>query len=152
MIKIGRSYFNESQIAAIQPSAAGDYADVYLVRGAVITEKIWEDDLQALLEEAGLLVSVPAADPLIISPVENAELWSAYEDGYLFAAKDKSGQVYAYRDEPEKGTGEWIYTGYEEAGTRRLHGKFDFLSFEDEKPLDLADLFGRDTKKDADDV
>lgn len=151
MIKIGRSYFNESQIAAIQPSAAGDYADVYLVRGAVITEKIWEDDLQALLEEAGLLVSVPAVNPLIIPPTENAELWTAYEDGYLFAAKDKSGQAYAYKEEPEKGTSEWIYTG-EEAGTRRLHGEFDFLSFEDDEPLDLADLFGRDTEEDTDDV
>lgn len=140
MIKIGRSYFNERQIAAIQPNAAGDHADVYLVRGAVITEKIWEGDLQELLEGLAQLFSTPAVDPLIIPPTENAELWTAYEDGYLFAAKDKSGQVYAYKDEPEKGTSEWVYTG-EEAGTRRLHGDFDFLSFEDEAPLSLHNLF-----------
>ena len=141
MIKIGRSYFNERQIAAIQPNIPGDHVDVYLMRGAVISEKVHEDDLQELLERAGLLVSVPEVDPLIIPPTENAELWTAYEDGYLFAAKDKSGQVYAYKEEPEKGASEWIYTG-EEAGTRRLHGDFDFLSFEDEEPLALHDLFG----------
>lgn len=140
MIKIGRSYFNERQIAAIQPNIPGDRVDVYLVRGAVISEEIHEDDLQELLERACLLVNAPAVDPLIIPPTENAELWTAYEDGYLFAAKDKSGQVYAYKEEPEKGASEWIYTG-EEAGTRRLHGEFDFLSFEDEAPLSLHNLF-----------
>ena len=140
MIKIGRSYFNERQIAAIQPNAAGDHADVYLVRGAVITEKVYEEDLQDLLEEAGLLDSIPAVDPLIIPPTENAELWTAYEDGYLFAAKDQSGQVFAYTNRPEKQTQTWIDND-EGKAPRRLHGDFDFLSFEDEAPLALHDLF-----------
>ena len=81
MIKIGRSYFNERQIATIQPNISGDHADVYVVRGAVISEEVHEDDLQELLERAGLLVSAPEVDPLIIPPTENAELWTAYEDG-----------------------------------------------------------------------
>lgn len=140
MIKIGRSYFNERQIAAIQPNIPDDRVDVYLVRGAVISEEVHEDDLQELLERAGLLVNAPAVDPLIIPPTENAELWTAYEDGYLFAAKDQSGQVYAYSVRPEKQTQTWIDADGGKA-PRRLHGDFDFLSFEDEAPLALHDLF-----------
>ena len=140
MLKIGRSYFNESQIAAIQPSHAGDAVDVYLVRGAAISERIDEDELQEVLVKAELLAWGVGVDVLAFSSSENQELWLAYEDGYLFAAKDKSGQVYAYKEKPEKGNSEWIYTG-EEAGTRRLHGDFECLSFEDDEPLELGALF-----------
>lgn len=140
MIKIGRCFFNEDQIAAIQPLIDGRGADVYLVRGAVVSVDVEEDELQELLEAAGLLSPDSAVEVLAFAPMENQELWLAYEDGFLFVAKDKSGQVYAYKERPEKEGCEWIYTG-EGAGTKRLHGDFDCLSFEDEEPLNLYALF-----------
>lgn len=151
MIKIGDSYFNETQIAAIQIGAMGMHADVYLIRGAVISVDVEKDDLQEILESAGLISYGPKVDPLDIPATESDELWAAYEDGYLFAAKDKNGQVYAYKEEPEKGASEWVYTG-EEAGTKRLHGDFDFLSFEDEVPLSLHNLFSFRDGEDETDV
>ena len=129
MIKIGRCFFNEDQIAAIQPLIDGRGADVYLVRGAVVSVDVEEDELPD-----------SAVEVLAFAPMENQELWLAYEDGFLFVAKDKSGQVYAYKERPEKEGCEWIYTG-EGAGTKRLHGDFDCLSFEDEEPLNLYALF-----------
>lgn len=139
MIKIGRSYFNGNQIAAIQPDLLGENADVYLVRGAVISEHINESALQELLEAAGLLSSTPAAEFLDFTHFEHQELTSAYLDGFLFAAKDKNGHVYAYKKKPEKASCEWGFP--DEYVARRLRGDFDCLSFEDEEPLDLEALF-----------
>lgn len=148
MIKIGDSYFNESQIAAIQPSTTGMHADVYLLRGAVISVDVERDDLQELLEDAGLLTSGFGVDVFTFAPGENQELWLAYEDGYLFAAKDKNGQVFAYKLKPKKRGAEWaLSNGDLEA--RRLHGDFDCLSFDDDEPLDLVELFSfRDAGED----
>ena len=144
MIKIGRCFFNEDQIAAIQPLIDGRGADVYLVRGAVVSVDVEEDELQELLEAAGLLSPDSAVEVLAFAPMENQELWLAYEDGSLFVAKDKSGQVFAYKKRPpKKGQSEWLYDGTDEP--RRLHGDFDCLSFEDDEPLDLNALFSGST-------
>lgn len=143
MIKIGKCYFNESQIAAIQPGNDGRNADVYLDCGMIISVDVREDNLPALLERAGLLSAGPAVEVLTFAPKEHQELWLAYDDGYLFVAKDQTGQVYAYKQQPEKRGYEW--TASEEAAARRLHGEFESLSFEDDGPLDLEALFGEDS-------
>ncbi len=140
MLKIGRSYFNESQIAAIQPSYAGDTIDVYLVRGAVISERIREDDLQEVLEAAGLLQFT--GNPLgvvVFTRSERDALFRAWEDGYLFAAKDRNGQVFAYSSLPGKFAACWDDHG--DCKPLRLIGDFDALSFEDDVPLDLTAFF-----------
>lgn len=139
MIKIGKCYFSESQIVAIQPSNDGRHADVYLVRGAVISVDVWEDDLPALLERAGLLSPGPAVEVLTFAPQECLDLKTAFADGYRFVAKDQTGQVYAYKQQPKKRGYEW--TASEEAAARRLHGEFECLSFEDDEPLSLDALF-----------
>lgn len=141
MIKIGNCYLSESQIAAIQPSADGTRADVHLVNGGVLTVKVLEDDLRDLLGRTGIMQVVSAAEPLVMSPSEEFELKSAYENGCLFVAKDKNGQVFAYKEKPQRGKIDWacasdLYSPF------RLRGDFDFLSFEDEEPLDLDALFG----------
>ena len=151
MIKIGRCFFNENQIAAIQPLIDGRGADVYLVRGAVVSVDVEEDELQELLEAAGLLSSDSAVEVLAFAPMENQELWLAYEDCYLFAAKDYNGQVFAYKRRPKKHSACWDDSG--SGKPRRLHGDFDCLSFEDEEPLDLDALFSSQaTGKDDPDV
>ncbi len=148
MIKIGRCFFNETQIAAIQPLIDGVGADVYLVRGAVVSVDVEQNELQELLQTAGLRSPASAVEVLTFAPKENQELWLAYEDGYLFAAKDNNGQVFAYKRRPEKYSACWDDSG--PGQPRRLHGDFDCLSFEDEEPLDLDALFSSQATEEGD--
>lgn len=148
MIKIGRCYFNESEIAAIEPDRDGDSADVFLARGSVIHVDVHEGDLQALLERAGILQTV--GDPISLlefSPVEHGALWQAWNDGYLYVAKDSTSQVYAYIGMPEKGRQTWRDSNSGEA-PKRLPGDYSALSFEDDEPLSLAALFYSDAGED----
>lgn len=150
MVKIGRCYFNEAQIAAIEPNHRGAFARVYLVRGAVISVDVHEEDLQGLLERAGLLHT--AGEPVTMlefTVAEHDALWRAWEDGYLFVAKDISGQVYAYANRPTKHKQTWIDDDDDEGlAPRRLPGDYVALSFEDDEPLDLLALFSEGIEED----
>ncbi len=149
MIKIGKCYFNGSQIAAIQPRNDGQRADVILTHGLVIPTDVLEEDLPALLRQAGLLPSAGAdVEILTFSPKEHQELLLAYKDGYLFVAKDKTGQVYAYNRPPIKRTYEWGTA--EGTVAQRLYGEFECLSFEDDEPLSLDALFSGDDAEEVD--
>lgn len=150
MIKIGDCYFARSQIAAIQPSGMEMSGTVYLVQGSAVSVKVRADDLPELLAEAGLLYHAPAVDPIVLSAGEHQSLWLAFEDGYRFAAKDRSGQVFAYKKMPYKGTSEWGCAADAGDDVRRLHGDFDFLLFEDNEPLDLDAFFSEDDPEEAD--
>ncbi len=143
MIKIGECYFSRDQIAAIKPCADGENADVYLVNGAVITARVWTDEVQDLLGRAGILQVVSSVEDFSIPTADELALRSAYEAGCLFVAKDKNGQVFAYKGKPKRGKIDWMYSS--DLTPLRLRGDFDFLSFEDEEPLDLDALFGGST-------
>lgn len=152
MIKIGNTYFREDQIAAIRAEPEIDRIHVFLLSGQVVVEDADVDLLCGMLIDAGLFFTGDAVEVLAFAPSENLELRKAYDDGYLFAAKDKSGQVYAYKKKPEKGAGEWFGSTEEDYVSRRLHGDFECLSFEDDAPLDLVALFSGASTEEADDV
>lgn len=148
MIKLGSCYFAEDAIAAIEPNRTNgrDYFLVHLNTpgdtDVVAVSGISEDDLSAILERAGLIpqqgVRLNAA---MFPPEEVDELRDALASGYRFAGKDLSGQVYAYKDRPFKRGSEWVASRFDEPQTRRLHGEFDLLFFEDDEPLDLEVFF-----------
>ncbi len=139
MIKIGDGYFRENQIAAILTMPDIAQAHVFLLSGQAVVVTADTDSLHQMLMDTGLLSPGPAVEVLTFTPKERQELRLVYEDGYLFVAKDRSGQVYAYKHLPKKWAGEWTDSKTDDVW--RLHGEFECLSFEDDEPLSLVDLF-----------
>ena len=146
MIKIGDVYLDEASIQAIMPGASapscGDPAKrrnytVYLATGKVIIVTTSDDELQRLLTRAGLLQQPDfcAADGQFTAD-ELEELASVFRIGYLFAARDHDGKVFAYKGKPVKGKYTWQH---DEA--KRLYRDYDALAFEDAEPVDLTALF-----------
>lgn len=138
----------EDAIAAIEPCANGECGRfwVHLTAaahgGSVAVSGMSDEELSSALERAGLLprrTPPPIAEMFL--PEELEELRSAFGDGYRFAGKDSNGQVYAYQEHPWKRGPEWVAPRFDAPRTRRLHGEFAPLSFEDDEPLELGALF-----------
>lgn len=145
MIKIGRYYFAEDSIAAIEPYGLGLFR-VHLSgtadKSVVDVDGVSGAELDAVLEQAGLIPRQAAQlDAAMFPPEEIEVLRDALASGYCFAGKDASGQVYAYKNRPFKRGSEWVASHLEEPQPLRLHGEFDLLFFEDDEPLDLEALF-----------
>ena len=133
MIKLGEAYFNEASIVAIAPCLTPDAEDaarsytIQVVGGQFYS---WTSDaagIQRRLEEVGLIAPQAQAAPLYFPPDEIDLLMDALEQGYYYAAKDSTGQIYAYRDLPEKGTRCWNATTDDGRQTLRLRGEFASL-------------------------
>lgn len=140
MIKLGDAYFDEASIVAISPcrTPVGELTQCYSIRVADGRSYTWYADaaeVQRRLEEVGLIAPQAQAVPLDFPPDEIDLLMNALEQGYYYAAKDSTGQIYAYRDLPKKGTRCWNATTDDGRQTLRLHGEFAALSWDDESPL-----------------
>ena len=141
MIKLGDAYFDEASIVAIQPcEATGTNGPepsylIHLAGGGFYQWRADAAQVQRRLEEVGLITPQAQAVPLDFPPDEIDLLMDALEQGYYYAAKDSTGQIYAYRDLPEKGTRCWNAATDDGQQTLRLHGEFAALSWDDESPL-----------------
>ena len=137
MIKLGDAYFDEASITAIIPCDADGCHIVHFDRGGFYQWIASAAEVQRRLEEVGLIAPEPQAVPLGFLPDEIQILTNALKQGYNYAARDSTGQVYAYRDLPEKGERCWNAVG-SGPQTIRLHGAFTALSWDDESPLIIA--------------
>lgn len=143
MIKLGVAYFDEASIVAIAPCLTPDAEDAarnYTIQLADGYSYPWiaeAAEVQRRLEEVGLIAPQAQAVPLDFPPDEIDLLTTAFMQGYNYAAKDFSGQVYAYRELPQKGNRCWNAYGTEQQSIR-LHGEFTSLSWDDESPLIIA--------------
>lgn len=143
MIKLGDAYFDEASIMAIAPEAVyGSDAPatrylVYVAGGKFYPWNANAEEVQRRLEEVGLIEPEEPSVPLDFQPNELELLADALDQGYYYAARDSTGQVYAYRDRPSKGKGTWLAVGSESIPLR-LRGEFAALSWDDEESLDIA--------------
>lgn len=137
MIKLGNAYFDEASIVAIIPceaySGTSSYS-VHFARGGFYQWHADAAEVQRRLEELGLIEPEAQAASLVFTINERELLADALKQGYYYAARDSTGQVYAYRDLPEKGAKCWNASGSGQQ-TFRLHGAFIALSWDDESPL-----------------
>lgn len=144
MIKLGDAYFDEASIVMIKPGNRYEPENsdsCYWVRVVGGDSYKWIADaaeVQRRLEEVGLIAPQAQAMPLDFSPEEIGLLMEALGQGYHYAAKESTGQVYAYRDCPKKGEHCWLAADASSRQTLRLIGEFVALSFADECPLDIA--------------
>lgn len=144
MIKLGDAYFDEASIVAIAPCLPPDAEDAarsYTIQLADGYSYPWIADaaeVQRRLEEVGLIAPEVQAVPLDFTSDEIDLLMDALEQGYYYAAKDSTGQIYAYRDLPKKRTRCWNARTDDGRQTLRLHGEFTSLSWDDESPLIIA--------------
>ena len=147
MIKLGDAYFDEASITAIIPCDADGCYIVHFDRGGFYQWIASAAEVQRRLEEVGLIEPEPQAAPHIampweFKPDEKRALANAFTQGYNYAARDSTGQIYAYRDLPEKGERCWNATG-DGPQTLRLHGEFAALSWDDECPLNITVMLER---------
>lgn len=146
MIQFGDMFVDEASIVAIEPRPAVMPADpkvmIYLKNGRVLTTNVSMDEVRWVLTAAGYLDQPDAPLPVsnLFSDAELAELKQAMQDGFFFAAKDKTGLVYTFRELPEKHGAYWG----EADGTRdsrRLSLEYKAMSFEDAEPLYIPSVF-----------
>lgn len=135
MIKLGDAYFDEASITAIIPCDADDCHIIHFDRGGFYQWKAEASEVQRRLEEVGLIEPEPQAVSPEFPPDEMGLLAAALDQGYYYVAKDSTGQVYAYRDLPEKGGRCWNAATDDGQQTLRLHGEFAALAWDDESPL-----------------
>lgn len=144
MIKIGKYYFAEDAIAAIEPYGLGFFR-VHLSgtadRSVVDVDGVSAKELDAVLEQTGLIPrQAVRLDAEMFPPEEIEVLRDAFASGFRFAGKDASGQVFAYAEHPVKCSSEWR-SRPDPPLPLRLHGEFALLSFDDDEPLGLEALF-----------
>ena len=149
MIKIGNTYFAEDAIEAIVPEWVTDRRsdrevvhssyDVHLASGNIVCAKATEEEIAAvaaLLNLATVEEMSGEVEEITFEAEELEELRDLFAAGYKWAARDRDGKAFAYKDKPMKGNVSW--QGYE---VKRLRHEFEDLSFENEEPLDLTKLF-----------
>lgn len=145
MVKIGNTYFFEAAIEAIVPEwfvdrrsgkkVGHDRYEVQLANGNIVTTEATEQEITAVVSLLGLLV--PTDEPEIeLKREELEELAALFGDGFRWAARDRDGKAFAYKDKPTKGRACW--QAYEH---QRLHHDFEALTFDADAPLDLSKLF-----------
>lgn len=143
MIKLGDAYFDEASIVAIMPVLTSEEPVTrYTVCVAGGHFYLWDADaaeVQRRLEDVGLIEPEPQAVSPEFPPDEMGLLAAALDQGYYYAAKDSTGQIYAYRDLPEKGTRCWNAANDDGRQTLRLHGEFAALSWDDDSPLIISE-------------
>lgn len=148
MVRIGNVFFEGTAVEAIVPEyitqrgcgrAVTQGYDIHLAGGSIVPLNVSEEDLRPLLDEAGYVFPTEAPEPEqspLFAEGELVELSNAFRAGYLFAARDGDGKVFAYKGKPEKKGMSWRH---DEA--KRLYRDYAALAFEDTEPLDLTALF-----------
>lgn len=153
MIRVGDTILNEDYIAAIRPAnddgifvpaEVATLTIVSLSSGEQVCIKAPMADASRALERAGFLEPADMREHkiepwMMFTPGELDELRARYEQGFLFAAKDESGQAFAFSAMPTKGKASWLNND-SVSKVCRLRNSFDALSFEDEGPLDISNL------------
>ena len=145
MVKIGNTYFAENAIEAIVPEwipdrrtgkdVGHDSYDVHLANGNIVTVKSSEKEVAAVVSLFGLLAPPEEAE-IELDREELEELATLFGAGFRWAARDRDGKAFAYKDKPTKGRSTW--QAYEH---QRLRHDFVALTFDAETPLDLTKLF-----------
>lgn len=148
MIKLGNVIVNEEFVQAIEPWQEDDveYGCRVLLRSGreILAADVFMAAVCQTLENAGVLAPTGSAFPLPLSAfsaAEQAELRQAAMDGYYYAAKDKTGIVYVFRERPEKHGAYWGRADGT-SDSRRLKLDYEALSFEDADALWLTEVFG----------
>ena len=138
MILMGKILLNESLIFAAGPMAGvPDKVFIIMTDGREIQIPCSEADFfSAIFNDLGLEPPIPTLD---FTEAEQAELKEAAVHGYPYAAKDKTGNVFAFTQPPEKNGAYWQPTGGSN-GSRRLRLTYEALSFEDKAPLFIPDI------------
>ena len=143
MVKIGDTYLAEGAIEAIVPGKVTDQEShhrvpactVYLSSGSKLTAKATEDEIAAAVSLLGLL-AIPEDPETELESEELEELAALFSAGFRWAARDRDGKAFAYKDKPVKGLSCWqAYTH------QRLQHDFACLTFDTDAPLDLNKLF-----------
>ena len=67
----------------------------------------------------------------------------ADDEGYKYIARDRNGQLFAYKDEPHKDGPEWMTYAPAAEPERMCDELFDFIDFDDAEPTKIAELLGR---------
>ena len=146
MVKIGDTYFAEGAIEAMAPYE-GRFMDenghmhyapacsVYLSCGNVVDTKATEDEIAAAASLLGLL-ALPEEPETELESEELEELAALFSVGFRWAARDRDGKAFAYKDKPVKGLSCWQAYTYQ-----RLQHDFACLTFDADAPLDLNKLF-----------
>lgn len=102
------------------------------------------DVMVAALAEAGQLYTPAEPDPPIeMSDLELGFLMQADDEGYKYIARDRNGQLFAYKDEPHKDGPEWMTYAPAAEPERMCDELFDFVDFDDDEPTKIAELLGR---------
>lgn len=148
MIKLGNVIVNEELVQAFEPWREDDAergCRVLLRSGReILAADVFMAEVCQALENAGVLAPTgPSFQPprRVFSEAERAELRQAARDGYYYAAKDKTGIVYVFRERPEKHGAYWGRADGT-SDSRRLKLDYEALSFEDADALCLLDVFG----------
>lgn len=134
MIKIGNTYITAECIAAVSPDLHDeDMLRIFLTGGKSVYVKATMAEAEVALVDAGLI------EPCEIIPTEDIDLlFAASNRGYTYAAKDKTGAVYVYKEKPEKHGAYWEGGGDAE---RIYDGDFGWLSEDNDDPMLLIALF-----------
>lgn len=143
MVKIGDTYFAEGAIEAIVPDKVTDQeahrrvssCTVYLASGSKLTAKATEKEIAAAAALLGPL-ALPEEPEADFELEELEELATLFGAGFRWAARDRDGKAFAYKDKPTKGRSCW--QAYEH---QRLYHDFEALTFDADAPLDLTKLF-----------
>lgn len=148
MIKLGNVIVNEEFVQAIEPwqEDGVEHGCRVLLRSGreILAADVFMAEVCQTLENAGVLAPTgPSFQPpqRVFSEAERAELRQAAMDGYCYAAKDKTGIVYVFRERPEKHGAYWGRADGT-SDSRRLKLDYEALSFEDADALSLLDVFG----------
>lgn len=148
MIKLGNVIVNEEFVQAIEPwqEDGVEHGCRVLLRSGreILAADVSMNEVCQALKHAGILASTEPVFPpplSVFSAAEQAELRHAAMDGYYYAAKDKTGIVYAFRERPEKHGAYWGRADGT-SDSRRLKLDYGALSFEDADALWLSEVFG----------
>jgi hypothetical protein len=150
MIKLGDAILDEISIEAIKPTRINDSIGggvefeglvVYLSHGVQVLVRATMDEATEVLQRVGCLAVEPDAVSMVFTSDELQKLRDALKSGFYYAAKESTGQVFAYSCKPIKGEATWI--GSIDSEVMRLKGEFPMLSFEDDEPLDIMAATGK---------
>lgn len=148
MIKLGHAWVDMNAVSAICENRGESGWSLFLSSGRIVgLTDVTEEEVVQALERCGMIEETPTAiDIYNLTAGELEELAEAARDGFLWAAQDKDGKSFAYPVSPVKRSSTWMGNG---SGFRRLKaGDYGALSFDQDAPLDLAELFGLEVDDD----
>lgn len=144
MIKLGKSYFDETRISAITPAtnlresaASEDLFIVHMVNGHSFRCETDADEVWRTLKTLGV-ITPQSMSAQVFTASELGELARRLAEGFHYAAKDADDRVFAYDEPPNKGKRSWINDDDRSRIAGLSAGEYAALAFADEYPLDIA--------------